>query len=160
MRGGVALAGFSIKSTFSTPCRPLHAVMPCPFTNTFAYYDWLIMAVSSRGPTFLIALLELLAGTKHSCFKLMLADLRWIHSIRGANYHMPDPSTTTEEALVFIQVDPKRWRKFVQRTRLATTSHFCFTTLGDDWSRKTLEFVINTVFLNSLPLCRSSSSPC
>ena len=94
-----------------------------------AYYGRLL----SRGPLCLFAALDLLASARNSYVSVMKKDLKLVLGLRGAVYDMPDPYASPAECFDFIGADPKRWKKISVRSKLAFTSHWCLTTLGNYW---------------------------
>ena len=65
---------------------------------------------------------------------LMRKDLATIFGLRGEAFGLPDPAIDFSASLEFIATDQRRWKKLVARSKLAYTSHFVLTALGNHWS--------------------------
>ena len=86
-----------------------------------------------HGPSFLLAAVDMLALTRNSFYKLIVADLVSVYEGRGHGYGMPNPGDDVRACCEWIYSDLRRFRKLVLRARAAAVSHNSIVTIADAW---------------------------
>ena len=103
-------------------------IFTCPLSQVWCLH----YGLSRRS----IAALDMIADTLRSCVSLVDSDLQRLFSFKGILCSTPDPSAKFTNTLDFIVAGPYCRSKLVKLPKLAFSSHFCLTALGDAWTHR------------------------